>query len=96
VSSQFAFVVLIAYIGSKYLTVNLMLCLLKAYLDKSDLINAATSMLLMLPLSSLTSSFIPSCSLIFTLSEGMRASSAPSAITITQCPFILALSKIAS
>jgi hypothetical protein len=55
VSSQLAFVVLIAYIGSKYLIVNFILCLAKEYLPKSDLIKAATSMLFTLPLSSLMS-----------------------------------------
>ena len=54
------------------------------------------TMLLMFPDSSLISSYMPSFSLILVLSSGIRPSSAPSAITTTQWPLILALSIIAS
>lgn len=95
-SSQLAFVVRIAYIGSKYFTVSLILCFYWAYLLISDLMKEAMSTFLILPDSSLISSTIPNYSLIFFFSSSSNPSSAPSAITTTQCPFTLALSMIYS
>lgn len=84
VSSQFAFVLLIAYIGSRYLIVKLMLCLSFANFYKSLFMKGAISTFFLLPLSSLISSLIPSFSLILCLSSVIKPSSAPSAITTTQ------------